>query len=147
MKFKFKILFVLILAMILFLPSMTVMAQGETPPQPWWTWEDITPEKLIAVAASLLALFFDYFPGVSAWFDPLEAGTKRLITLGLSVLVAVVVFVGQCYGILLTNYTCTPKDALSLLYGIVLAVVINYGVHRATRPTDTQRALMGLPSG
>lgn len=147
MKIKFKILLVFVLAVVLFLPSMTVFAQGETPPEPWWTFTDITPEKIVAVLVSLLAVAFDYAPGLRTWFDALETGPKRLLTAGLSALIAVVIFIGQCYGILLTNITCTPKDAVSLIYGIILAVLVNYGIHRATRPDATQRAIMGLPSG
>lgn len=95
----------------------------------------ISPDVLLGLVVAALALFFDYFPGVSKKFDEASIETKRLLTVGLAVLAAVVVFAGQCYGYFATNLTCTVKDGWDLLYGIVISVAVMYGFHKATKPS------------
>lgn len=95
---------------------------------------NVSPDAVILVVVAALSLFFDYFPGLSTWFDNLEVPTKKLITVGLASLVAVAVFVGTCYGIFVTNLSCTLVDAWTLLYGVILAVSAMYGFHKATKP-------------
>jgi flavin reductase (DIM6/NTAB) family NADH-FMN oxidoreductase RutF len=95
---------------------------------------EVTPEVAIAVVVAALALFFDYFPGVASKFDALSVETKRLITVGLSVIVGAAAFAGQCFGWFETNLTCSLAGSWDLFYGIVLAVAINYGFHKATKP-------------
>jgi hypothetical protein len=94
----------------------------------------ITPEAAIALVTAGLSLFFDHFPVVAQKFDALEVSQKRLITVGLSALVGVGAFVGQCLGWFSTNLACTLPDALNLAYGIVLAVAVMYGFHGGTKP-------------
>lgn len=94
----------------------------------------ISPDVLIGLVVAALALFFDYFPGVASKFDASTTETKRLLTVGLAVLVAVLVFAGQCYGYFSTNLTCTVTSAWELLYGVVLSVAVMYGFHAATKP-------------
>jgi hypothetical protein len=98
---------------------------------------EINPEILIGVVVAALALFFDYFPGVAGKFDSLSNENKRLITVGLAILVAAVVFAGQCNGWFQTSIVCTPISAWNLFYGIVVAVAVMYGFHKATKPTSS----------
>lgn len=97
---------------------------------------DITPEVAIALVTSALSLFFDYFPGVAGKFDALEVSMKRLVTVGLAVLVGIGAFIGGCQGWLVTNLACTVQDAGNLLYGIILAVAVMYGFHAQTKPAS-----------
>jgi len=94
----------------------------------------ISPDVLIGLVVAALALFFDYFPGVAVNFEAQPTKTKRLITVGLAVIVGVLAFVGECYGFFVTNLACSVADIWDLLYGVILAVAVNYGFHAATKP-------------
>jgi len=97
---------------------------------------------LLAIFAGTLALFFDYFPGVAQWFDGLNESQKKLLNLGGVALVAVVIFVGDCYGLFSTNLLCEPKGAIDLAYMVFVAVTVNYGFHKATKPSAALQARM-----
>lgn len=97
---------------------------------------NVTPEALLAFIVATLSLVFDYLPGLAEKFDALDVSKKRIIMVGLSVLAAVVVFWGQCTGWVVSNLVCDLKSAVDLIYGIVLAVAINYGFHKATKPNN-----------
>ena len=103
---------------------------------------DVNPALLLALVAGALALIFDYFPVVSKWFDTLEESQKKLLNVGLVVGVAVVLFVGDCLALFDTNLVCTLKGGLDLAYMVFLAITVNYGLHKATKPSDTLKARM-----
>lgn len=94
----------------------------------------VTPDTVIAVVVSALALFFDYFPGLSDKFDVLPLEQKRLITVSLAVLVGAAGFVGSCLGWFSTDLFCTVQSGWDLAYKIILAVAVMYGFHKATKP-------------
>lgn len=100
----------------------------------------VTPELLLVVVAGLLALLFDYFPGVAHWFDQLDAVQKRLVNAGLVLGSALVIFGGQCFGLFLTNIACTVIGAFDLLYIVFLAVSANQAVHALLKPTRAFKA-------
>lgn len=95
---------------------------------------EISPDILLVVVLAGLSLFFDYFPGVSKSFDALPVEKKRLVTVGLSIALALAAFAGQCFGLFSTNLFCDLKSAWDLLYGVVFAVAVMYGFHKATKP-------------
>lgn len=97
---------------------------------------EISPDILLVVVLAGLSLFFDYFPGVSKSFDELPVEKKRLVTVGLAILLAVAAFAGQCFDLFATNLACDVKSGWDLLYGVVLAVAVMYGFHKATKPND-----------
>lgn len=99
---------------------------------------EINPEVVLVVVTAALSLFFDYFPGVAKAFDALAVEYKRLITVGLAILVGVASFAGQCYGWFSTNLVCDVTGAWELFYGVILAVAVMYGFHKATKPTSTK---------
>lgn len=95
----------------------------------------VTPDLVLVVVMAALSLFFDYFPGVSKAFDGLAVESKRLITVGLAILVGIASFLGQCFGYFSTNLVCDVTGGWELFYGIVLAVAVMYGFHKATKPS------------
>lgn len=102
----------------------------------------VTPEFLLIVIAGLLAFFFDYFPVVAKWFDALEESQKKLLTAGLVALAGIVIFGGQCFGLFITNLLCSAKGFFDTLYIVFLALGVNYGVHKATKPSDDLKLRM-----
>lgn len=105
---------------------------------------EVTPEFLLVLIAGILAFVFDYFPGVAKWFDALEESQKKLLTAGLVVTAAIAVFAGQCFGLFATNMVCDVRGFFDLLSVIFLALTVNYGVHKATKPSeDLKRQMFG----
>ena len=93
---------------------------------------DITPEVLASFAGMLLALLFEYVPGLAPWYDKLEQVRKQLVMLGLVVAVALIAFGLSCGGYL-NSVACDDKGALGLLWTVGLALTANQGVHMITR--------------
>lgn len=101
---------------------------------------NVTPELLLIVVAGLLALVFDYFPGIAQWFDALSNAAKRQLNAGLVLGAAVVMFIGTCLALFTTNLVCTTKGTFDLLYIVFLAVGVNQGVHALFKPTPEFKA-------
>jgi len=97
----------------------------------------ITPEIIVGVAAGLLAVLFEYLPGMAPWYDKLSAEYKRLLMLGLLVLVAAGVFGLDCGGLLDTSVSCDSAGALQLLWLVGIAIGINQGVHLISKRPAT----------
>ena len=53
---------------------------------------DITSVVVIAIVSAVLAIVFDWFPGIAAWFNGLAEGIKKLIMTGLLVVICAVLF-------------------------------------------------------
>jgi hypothetical protein len=103
---------------------------------------DVTSALLITLVAGALALAFDYFPGLAKWFDGKPLEFKRLINAGSILLVAAVLFAGQCLAIFATNLVCNLKGGFDLLYLVFIAIATNQGVHFALRPSKRFKARM-----
>ena len=103
---------------------------------------NITPEILIAFAAALLALLFDYFPWLAQWYDTKDVSVKKQIMAGLLITLAVVAFAGTCLAWFVSNLVCEPKTIVTLIYALLIAVGVNQGVHSATKPSAALKARM-----
>lgn len=102
----------------------------------------VTPEMLLVVIAGLLALAFDYFPKLAAWFDPLDVSVKRQVMAGLVIGLGLVIFAGECAGLFVTNLVCDVKGFFDLCYVLFLSIGVNQGVHILTKPSAALRARM-----
>lgn len=84
----------------------------------------MSAEQLVALVAAILALLFAYIPGFATWFNPLQAETKRLIMLGLLVVVSAIIFALSCTGI--ASYVqCTQAGVWEYLKILGVAVIMN----------------------
>jgi hypothetical protein len=59
---------------------------------------------------------------------------------GMLFIVAIVIFVLQCYGILDASLTCDKQGAISLVWILLSAVVANQSVFKITPQTDAVKA-------
>ena len=123
----------------LFVP--VVSAQGAEPPIPIG---NVDAARVIAFVATALALLFDYFPGLAAWFDKLSADVKRTVTVITAVLVVVIAFTLTCFGVVATNLACTQAGAWDVLTGIIYVIVVQYAVHNATKPSRAMKLKLGI---
>ncbi len=103
---------------------------------------NVSPEMLIALIAGLLALVFDYFPGIAKWFDALKVEAKRQLNAVLIFTCTGLIFAGTCYGLFVTNLVCSLKGGFDALYIVFLAITVNQGVHLLLKPSKALKARM-----
>ena len=97
---------------------------------------EVTAALLVGLFGGALALAFDYFPGVAFWFDGLTIEAKRLVNVAGVAAFAVILFLGQCFGIFITNLVCSWQGGFDLLYLVFLGITVNQGVHLGLKPTQ-----------
>ncbi|HEY3312017.1 MAG TPA: hypothetical protein VGK00_10290 [Anaerolineales bacterium] len=94
----------------------------------------LSPESLSMLLAGLLAVLFDWFPGLAPWFGRLSKLKKQQVMIGLLGLVVAVVFWGACRGWFETGLAC-ERESIPLLVEYVLAAAgANQAVHLLTKP-------------
>lgn len=95
----------------------------------------ITVLSVVTILSAILSFLADYAPGIAAKFDTLTISSKRLVMLIGAVLIVSIVMAGQCYGVFLTNFTCTPEGVVDVIGNIILAYVVGSGVHAGSKPS------------
>jgi len=93
-------------------------------------FETITPA---VIAAAILSIVLEWFPGVAAWFEALTSAKKATINALLIAAISAGAVLGQCY---LWGDTC-PENAWSvageILIVLLLASAGNQAVYAMTR--------------
>lgn len=95
----------------------------------------ITSEELSVVAGVVLSLGFSYIPGLKSKFDTLAPERKRLVMLGLLVLVSGAVYGLSCAGFaadLGIGVTCDQAGAIGLIRAFVVATIANQSTYMIT---------------
>lgn len=80
----------------------------------------------------LTSLVLEYSPWVKTRWEKLSSQAKRLISVGLMVVVTLGVYALSCFTTV-SAWACPDPDVLSFIGNLVLAIVSNQGVHRATK--------------
>lgn len=92
----------------------------------------MTPDPLSAIAGVVLSLVFSYVPGASDWYGALSGTLKRLVMIGLCLLVALVQFalsctqLAQAFGL---TVTCDQSGAVYLVNAFIAALVANQAAY------------------
>jgi hypothetical protein len=92
-------------------------------------------EQLTVIAGAILSLAFSYIPGLKSRYEPLSAEMKRLVMLGLLLLVVTGVFGLACsrFGAYLgITVACDEPGLVGLVWSLVLAVMANQSTHLIT---------------
>ena len=95
----------------------------------------MTAEQLIAIAGAILSLAFSYIPGLKTRYEPLSDEMKRLVMLGLLVLVVAGVFGLACsrFGAYLgIAVICDEPGLVALVWSLVVAVMANQSTYLIT---------------
>jgi|GEM_PF-5559990 len=95
----------------------------------------ITPDLLAYVLAGLVAILFDWFPGLAAWYDALSELKKRQVMAGLLVLILAATFGLGCAGIL-AGQTCDRAQVAQYMQIFLLMAGINQGAHLLFKPAS-----------
>jgi hypothetical protein len=89
----------------------------------------MTTEVIAAVSGIVLALAFEYIPGLHPWYNAQENNRQRLIMLA-----ALALTVGGAYGLScagwLSLYPCTELGGREAIFAFVTALVTNQSTHR-----------------
>ena len=119
----------------------------------------LSAETLVMVAGALLSLAFSYIPGLQPKYDALPATTKRLVMLGLLVLVAGGAYGLAClgWGALIglagespatlrdTPLTCDVPGAAGLVRALILAILSNQATYLISPKVEPAHNLMVQP--
>ena len=99
----------------------------------------MSAESLSLIAGSALSLIFSYVPGLNAKFAGLSAEVKRLIMLGLLILVAAGVYGLGCSGFgaeFGVAITCDREGLVGLIGSLVVAIIANQSVYAISPKTN-----------
>jgi len=87
------------------------------------------------IAGVVLSLVFSYFPGLSKWYDGLASNVKRLVMLGLILVVA-----GAYFGLSCTSWAadlgidlaCTEDGFKAVVLAFVQILIANQATYLAS---------------
>lgn len=102
----------------------------------------LSPEWLVSIVAVILALVFDWFPGLSKWFNSLTTFWKQFGMFILLLATSIVVFVLGCFSLLTLPLTCTFAGGLEMLKIFITAITVNQAIHLLLKPTAAMRQRM-----
>ena len=92
----------------------------------------MTPETLALLAGIILSLVFSYIPGLNTKFAGLSSEVKRLVMLGLCVLVGAGAFGLTCAGfgnVVGAQLACDKQGLITLFQSIVLVAIANQSAY------------------
>lgn len=95
----------------------------------------VSPDFLAYLLAGLAAILFDWFPGLSAWFDQLSEVKKKQVMAVLLLCIVLVIYVGSCAGIFASGYACDRIGFAALAQVLFVSVGINQGAHLLLKPS------------
>jgi hypothetical protein len=102
----------------------------------------MTAELLVSIAAILISLAGSYLPGFAPWYGGLVGDMKRLVMLGLLVLIVVVTFSLNCFGFgadIGIVVACSQAGAIMLLKLFITAIIANQAAFAMT-PASKSRS-------
>jgi hypothetical protein len=94
---------------------------------------DFTPEAVVILAGTILALAFNYIPGADSRWEQLAPVYKRLIMAGLLLLATGGAFGLLCAGIVESTIACDKGGLLQVIYVYILAIMANQSVYSITK--------------
>lgn len=89
----------------------------------------MTSEQLAALAGIVLSLLFSYVPGFTNWYNPLDENRKRLVMIGLLLLVAVGAMLVSCSNLFEVGVACSTEGAVGLAKAFIVALIANQSVY------------------
>lgn len=94
--------------------------------------EKFTPGLLIFIVGVLQSLFFEYVPGIEAWYGKLGDKYKRLLQAGLLLAITLIIFGLGC-GNVIGGVECSQGSIIELLLVFFAALTGNQVTHRVFR--------------
>ncbi len=94
----------------------------------------LSPESLTLMLGGLLAVLFDWFPGLAPWYDALSRLKKQQLMIFLLGLMGSAVFAGTCWGWFESGLLCSRQSLPLLLQYVLGAAGVNQAVHLLSKP-------------
>lgn len=89
----------------------------------------MTPTEIVTITGVLLAVLFEYLPGLHTWYNALKDTEQRLIMLGLMVITVAATYGLSCAG-WLHAWQCNQVGIKDAVFALGLAIAANQGTHR-----------------
>ena len=106
----------------------------------------LSPDFIAIIAGAVLSLFFSYFPNVNTTYAALDDGKKKLIMLGILVLVAIAIFAMGCFQVVvIPGFTCDKATAVQFGWILFYAILANQGTFKLTPQTGAVVAAKTAP--
>jgi hypothetical protein len=90
---------------------------------------ELTPTFIMALIGSVIAVVFEYLPGLEQAYGKLEDDKQRLVMLGVILLVVAGAYALSCAGVL-AYFPCTQPGLLSAGELFLATLVANQATHR-----------------
>jgi len=92
----------------------------------------MTPEQFSVIAGILLAVGFEYIPGLKSWFANKPSQTKALVMLGLLLAVGVGSVALSCYGPF-EFFECSEAGIWDAVEAFAMAAAANQSTYLLTK--------------
>ena len=96
----------------------------------------VTPELMAFVFSGLAAILFDWFPGLSVWYDRLSELKKRQVMGTVLVVILAVIYGGVCTNVFVSQIGCDKPGLAVLVQVLLVSLGINQSVHLLTKPVS-----------
>jgi hypothetical protein len=94
---------------------------------------NFTSESLALILGAVTSLVFSYAPGLNAWFAARTDEVKRLVMLGLMVVITGAIYGLACANVLKVNeFVCGQQSLLQFVSILITAVIANQGTYKIT---------------
>lgn len=100
-----------------------------------------TSESLALIVGTVVSLVFSYFPGLNTWYAAKEEPVKKLIMIGLMVVVSGAIFGLGCANILnMDGFICAKDSVLQFVSILIASVIANQGTYKISPQLDKVKA-------
>lgn len=97
----------------------------------------MSPELLSVIAGAILSLLFSYFPRLNTKYAALDDGVKKLIMLGILLIVIISLFVLACVQFIsIDGFVCNRQNAFTFAWMFIYAVLGNLGTFKLSPQTS-----------
>ena len=98
---------------------------------------ELTAATIAMIAGSVLSLLFSYIPGLAEKFAALPATTKRLVMLGLILVVTAAIQALSCAGVFQTGIACDKAGIVQVILIFLSAVIANQATYTVSPVTTS----------
>lgn len=102
----------------------------------------INSELIAMIVGAFVSVLFSYFPKLNTLFAALQANKKKLIMLGIMILISAGLYAGDCYlDLWITDLVCGKEGVWRLVTILIASIVGNQGAFSITpQPTAVRVA-------
>lgn len=101
-----------------------------------------THEFITLAAGTLLSLLFSYIPKLNVWYNAMTAEVKRLVMLGMLLIISAAVFLLAFYGVIeIEGWGDLQSNIVLFVKTFVMALIANQSTYLITPQTEAVRMI------